>query len=202
MALLLGVRMWALWDPMLFVLLCHIYLWERWVTFSLGLRVIVLPIITFIIDVTSLHVWSESITTFLHISIVSLSFLSLLVIHLIPFTSYSPLTVTHLGFDTSHHHYTYHYQFILLHLSPYRYHIHVRHSQVHGSWGSLYMLHFIYEGMSSDHRVFGPSFLSFLLPYHLSLRYVPCLKTTLRPWDQMSSSAASTWTGDWDLVDV
>ncbi|KAL6310844.1 hypothetical protein AAG906_036893 [Vitis piasezkii] len=38
----------------------------------------------------------------------------------------------------------------------------------------------------SDHRVFGPSFLSFLLPYHPSLRYVPCLKTTLRPWDQMS----------------
>ena len=33
----------------------------------------------------------------------------------------------------------------------------------------------------SDHRVFGLSFLSFLLPYHLSLRYVPCLKTTLRP---------------------
>ena len=31
---LLGVRMWALWDPMLFVLLRHIYLWERWVTFS------------------------------------------------------------------------------------------------------------------------------------------------------------------------
>ncbi|RVW62082.1 Gag-Pol polyprotein [Vitis vinifera] len=68
---------------------------------------------------------------------------------------------------TSHHHYTYHYQFILLHLSPYRYHIHVRH----------------------------PQFLSFLSPYHLGLRYVPCLKTTLRPWDQMSSSAASTWTG-------
>ena len=35
----------------------------------------------------------------------------------------------------SHPHYTYHYQFILLHLSPYRYHIHVRHSQVHGSRG-------------------------------------------------------------------
>ena len=30
---LLGVRMWALWDPMLFVLLRHIYLWERRVTF-------------------------------------------------------------------------------------------------------------------------------------------------------------------------
>ena len=97
---------------------------------------------------------------------------------------------------TSHHHYTYHYQFILLHLSPYRYHIYIRHPQVHGSWGSLYMLHFIYEGMSFDHWVFEPSFLSFLSPYHLGLRYVPCLKTTLRPWDQMSFSAASTWTGD------
>ena len=96
----------------------------------------------------------------------------------------------------SRHHYTYHYQFVLFHLSPYRHHIHVRHPQVHGSWGSLYMLHFIYEGMSFDHWVFEPSFLSFLSPYHLGLRYVPCLKTTLRPWDQMSSSAASTWTGD------
>ncbi|RVW61619.1 hypothetical protein CK203_065872 [Vitis vinifera] len=72
----------------------------------------------------------------------------------------------------SHHHYTYHYQFILFHLSPYRYHIHVRRPQ------------------SMAHE---PSFLSFLSPYHLGLRYVPCLKTTLRPWDQMSSSAASTW---------
>ncbi|RVW82221.1 Gag-Pol polyprotein [Vitis vinifera] len=68
-----------------------------------------------------------------------------------------------------------------------------RHPQVHGSW-ALYMLHFIYEGMSFDHWVFEPSFLSFLSPYHLGLRYVPCLKTTLRPWDQMSSSTASTWT--------
>ncbi|RVX01956.1 hypothetical protein CK203_019574 [Vitis vinifera] len=39
------------------------------------------------------------------------------------------------------------------------------------------------------------SFLSFLSPYHPSLRYVPCLKTTLRPWDQISSSTASAWTG-------
>ena len=34
-----------------------------------------------------------------------------------------------------------------------------------------------------DHWVFGSSFPSFLLPYHLSLSYVPCLKTTLRPWN-------------------
>ena len=29
--------------------------------------------------------------------------------------------------------------------------------------------------------IFEPSFPSFLSPYYLSLRYVPCLKTTLRP---------------------
>ena len=38
------------------------------------------------------------------------------------------------------------------------------------------------------HWVFGPSFPSFLLPYHPNLCYIPCFKTTLRPWDQMSSS--------------
>ncbi|RVW61507.1 Retrovirus-related Pol polyprotein from transposon 17.6 [Vitis vinifera] len=38
------------------------------------------------------------------------------------------------------------------------------------------------------------SFPSFLSPYHPSLHYVPCLKTTLRPWDQISSSTASMWT--------
>ena len=48
---------------------------------------------------------------------------------------------------TSHHHSTYHYQLILLHLSPYQHHIHVRHPQVQGSRDLLYMLHFIYEGM-------------------------------------------------------
>ena len=53
-----------------------------------------------------------------------------------------------------------------------------------------------------DHWVFGPSFPSFLSPYHPSLRYVPCLKTTLRPWDQISFSAASAWTGVWDSVAI
>ena len=42
------------------------------------------------------------------------------------------------------------------------------------------------------HWVFRPSFPSFLLPYHPSLHYVPCLKTTLRPCDHMSSSTAPT----------
>ena len=52
------------------------------------------------------------------------------------------------------------------------------------------------------HWVFRPNFSSFLLPYNPSLHYVPCLKTTLRPWDQMSSSTTPTWTGIWDLVDI
>ena len=77
----------------------------------------------------------------------------------------------------SHHHHTSHYQFDLLHLSPHLHYVHIRH-----------------------HWVFGTSFPSFLSPYHPSLRYVSCLKTTLRPWDQMSSSTASIWTGVWDLV--
>ena len=47
-------------------------------------------------------------------------------------------------------------------------------------------------GYGFDHWVFEPSFPSFLSPYHLGLRYVPCLKTTLRPWDQMLSLTAST----------
>ena len=38
--------------------------------------------------------------------------------------------------------------------------------------------------------------------YHPSLRYVPCLETTLRPWDQTSSLIDSAWTGVWDLVDI
>ena len=84
----------------------------------------------------------------------------------------------------------------------YRCHVHVGHIRVHGSRAFLYILHFIHEGMSFDHWVFRPSFLSFLLPYHPSLRYVPCLKTTLRPWDQMSSLTTSAWTGVWDLVAI
>ena len=53
-----------------------------------------------------------------------------------------------------------------------------------------------------DHWVFEPSFPSFLSPYHPNLRYVPCLKTTLRPWDQMSSLTSPTWTGVWDTCQV
>ena len=43
-------------------------------------------------------------------------------------------------------------------------------------------LHIMHEGYGDCIiGIFEPSFLSFLSPYYLSLRYVPCLKTTLRP---------------------
>ncbi|RVW86565.1 hypothetical protein CK203_045636 [Vitis vinifera] len=77
-----------------------------------------------------------------------------------------------------------------------------RHHWVHGSRDLLYLLHFIHEGMGFDHRVFELSFPSFLSPYHPSLHYVPCLKTTLRPWDRISSSTASMWTARFILFDI
>ncbi|KAL6321309.1 hypothetical protein AAG906_016343 [Vitis piasezkii] len=95
---------------------------------------------------------------------------------------------------SSHHHYTSYYRFNMFHLSPHRHYVHIRHHWVPSSWDLLYLLHFIHEGMNFDYWVFELSFSSFLSPYHPSLRYVPCLKTTLRPWDQMSSSTASAWT--------
>ena len=77
-------------------------------------------------------------------------------------------------------------------LSHYWCYIHIGHLQVQGSRAFLYMLQFIHKGMG----------FSFLSPYRPSIRYVPCLKTTLRPWDQMSSSTTPTWTCIWDLVNI
>ncbi|RVX08569.1 hypothetical protein CK203_014296 [Vitis vinifera] len=56
-------------------------------------------------------------------------------------------------------------------------------------------VHVSFVSLSNHIHVRHPQFSFVSITYHLGLRYVPCLKTTLRPWDQMSSSAASTWTG-------
>ena len=67
-----------------------------------------------------------------------------------------------------------------------------------GPWLTSFSIHVAFYTWGHGffyHWVFGPSFPSFLLPYHPSLRYVPCFKTTLRSWDQMSFSIAPTWTG-------
>ena len=118
-----------------------------------------------------------------------------------PLILFLPRPISGLIFP-SYHHYISHYQFDLLHLFPHWHHIHIRHPQVQGSQDFLYMLHFTHEGMGFDHWVFELSFPSFLSPYHPSLHYVPCLKTTLRPWDQISSSTTSMWTSVWDSVDI
>ena len=41
--------------------------------------------------------------------------------------------------------------------------------------------------------IFESSFLSFLSPYYPGLRYVPCLKTTLRPLLHVLCLTAHTW---------
>ena len=58
----------------------------------------------------------------------------------------------------------------------------------------FYALHLMHEGYG-DYiiRIIELSFLLFLLPYYLSLRYVPCLKTTLRPWLHTFCLTAHTW---------
>ena len=105
---------------------------------------------------------------------------------------------------SSHHHYTYHitissFCFICL-LIDIIFTLGILRSMAHGIHYTCcisYMRVWVFY-----HWVFEPSFPLFLSPYHLGLHYVLCLKTTLRPWDQMSSSTASTWTGVWDLVDI
>ena len=58
----------------------------------------------------------------------------------------------------------------------------------------FYALHLMHEGYG-DYiiGVFEPSFLSFPSPYYLSLRYVLCLKTTLRLWLHTLYLTAHTW---------
>ena len=64
-----------------------------------------------------------------------------------------------------------------------------------GPWLTSFSIHFIFYTWGHGFFIigyFGPSFSSFILSYHPSLHYIPCLKTTLRPWDQMSSSTTPT----------
>ena len=121
----------------------------------------------------------------------------LLLIHHPHLTPYHFLTATLIPSLTLpvHHPYTSRYQIIFLHclvidiiftLGTFR-------SMAHEFFYTCYILYM--RAWVFYHWVFGPSFHLFLLPYHPSLRYVPCFKTILRPWDQMSFSIAPTWTG-------
>ena len=153
---------------------------------------------------TSLHVWSELIITHLGVIcfvIIILVFASdsLFLLHLL-FFSHSDLSrvwysirtiITHLIISSTY--------FICI-LIDIIFTLDTLGSMVHEILCTCCISHT--TAWVSVHWVFEPSFPSFLSPYHPSLRYVPCLETTQRPWDQASSSITSTWTGVWDLVDV
>ena len=192
--LLIGVRMWAPRDVSFFVFICHMFWeWDEWHSLrSFGSSSIpsLHSLLTWLPCISDLR--GSSLILVFSASSSSSSFS--LLIHRFHSTFKFFLTVTHFQVWYSLH-ITIIHLVISLFFSPlhhHHYHVHIRHPQVHGSWDLLYLLHFIHEGMCFDHRVFELSFPSFLSPYHPSLCYVPCLETTLRPWDQMSSSTTST----------
>ena len=145
----MGVCMWAFWGPPCFVFIFIVYFESEMSDLLLG-ALGHCPFHHYV------HCWCDFISCLIWVD--HYSYLCYLFHHhprfhfwFIIFTSrfilflQQPISGLILS---SHHHYTCHYQFILLHLSHYQHHIHVRHPQVHDSQDSLYMLHFIYEGMS------------------------------------------------------
>ena len=76
------------------------------------------------------------------------------------------------------------------------FHVGILRSVTHDVFYALRLMHEGYENYIIG--IFEPSFLLFLSPYYLILRYVPCLKTTLRPWLHVvldNSHMGNTW--DW-----
>ena len=146
-------------------------------------------------------IFDLSISSLVLVFYVSSSYSFSLLIHHFHFTTYSVLTVTSsLGLIlSSHHHYTSRHQFDFLHC------IIIVTMFTVGILRS--MAHRIYYTCCISYTrawvvIIGYLSLVSLRFYHPSLHYIPCLKTTLRPWDQISSSMASIWTGVWDLVDI
>ena len=155
-------------------------------------------------DFTSCLIWVDHhFFFFLHIHcfaiILIIAFDSSPLLHPL-FFSYTDLF--QVWYSPLHHSGTSHYQFDLLHclIIDILFTLGTLRSMTHKLFYTCCILYT--RTWVFDHWVFGLSFLSFLLPYHPSLCYVPCLKIILRPWDQMSSSTALTWTSVWDLVDL
>ena len=198
--LLVRVRMWVFWDPLFFVFTLS-YLFESEMS-DLLLRTLGHCPFHFHCwcDFTPYLIWVDH-----HFSLYVHCFTIVLVIACDSFYSLHPLVlflywpILDLIFPL-HHSYASHYQFDLLHgliidiiftLGTFR-------SMAHEFFYTCCILYT--RAWVFYHWVFGSSFSSFLLPYHPSLRCVPCLKTTLRPWDRMSSSTTPTCTGVWDFV--
>ena len=194
--------MWAFWDPFFLCIHFVIFLWEwdKWPS----------PRNSGSLSLPSLH----SLLMWLH-SIFDLSWSSFFFVYssfryypyhclwFIPFASppYSFLTLTYSRFDISPA------SLLRISLSVDLLHPVIDIIFTLGTFRSMahelfYTCCNLYmRAWAFDHWVFGLSFLSFLLTYHPSLRYVPCLKTTLA-MGLMSCSTTPTWPSVWDLVDI
>ena len=188
----LRVHVRVLWDPMLLGSWLIYIRYERWVIFLLGSPDHCLTHHSIIGDMTFSYCtdmdWS---------SVIPLSYCLTLYL-LTHFQIFVPLFIhflhidTHFCFDTFFTSFTCFIDGLTTHLSlilPSTFPLVTFRSMAH----EIYLcITSCTRGYGFDHWVFEPSFPSFLSPYHLGLRYVPCLKTTLRPWDQMLSLTAST----------
>ena len=202
--LLLRVRMWVLWDSMLFVFALS-YLFESEMS-DLFLRTSShCPFHHYIhywCDFTSCLIWVDHhLSSYIH---------CFAVIFVIAYDSSIRFTLLVLFLHWPIPNLTFpfhrscisHYQFDLPHclIIDIIFALGILRSMAHRIYYTCcisYMRAWVFY-----HWVFEPSFPSFLLSYYPSLRYVLCLTTTLRPWDQMLSLIASTWTSVWDLVDI
>ena len=151
---------------------------------------------------TSPHVWFELVTTFLCIFIASLSSSSLLVIHPICFT---PLLFFYTDLFQVWYFLCIIFAYLIISLICFIVSLLILylHWAPLGPWLMSFSIHVAFYTWGHGFLIIGYlSLVSFHFYYPISLHYVLCLKTILRPWDQMSSSTASTLTGIWDLVDI
>ena len=179
---LLGVRMWALWDPMLFCISLS-YLSVREMSDLLLRTPSHCPFHHYVhywCDFTPCLIWVDHYSSLCYLFIIILVFASdsSFSLHVLFFSYSNPsrvwyslrVIITHITINS--------FCFIGL-LIDILFTLGILMSMAHGiyyTWCISYMRAWVY-----DHWVFEPCFISFLSPYYLSLSYVLGLKTTFRP---------------------
>ena len=133
-------------------------------------------------------IWCRLTITHFSISLISSIFVLLLhftLPHLIFFFSHPTWCLTWV----QHPHFTLAY--LICHSFIIIFHVGILRSTTHDVFYALHLMHERYGDYII--RIIELSFLLFLLPYYLSLCYVPCPKTTLRPWLHTLYLTAHTW---------
>ena len=188
----------VLWDPMLLGSWLIYIRYERWVTFLLGTpnHCLIPTIPSFVIWLSFIVLtWVDHHSFYFLIAFFCISLpLSRSLFHLL-FISYILIHIIN-SIPSSHHSHIslMVWPFILSLISLSTFPLVTSKSMTHEIFLCITSCT---RGYGFDHWVFEPSFPSFLSPYHSGLRYVPCLKTTLRPRDQTLSLTVFTWTGFW-----